>query len=255
MQRFFTLGLKSRFIWLALIAVSLFAPICASGARAATPLETDKRAASVVGSPTSPMTTPLIPRRLLFGNPDKINVTISPDGRFLAYAAPVEREFAVWVGPINVHGRPPRMQAFSSEGSTQSGPAQSYIRPLDCGASSWPRARMEMRGSGPNRPGELSGSSHIPGCPDPVSRTVCPYPSSGLPTFLPALSVRPLLRREAPVPCRLAYSASAPRRCALFCWPAPPRRAYEAFAQASGRATNPAAHLAGQPSAPPTSHP
>ena len=156
---------------------------------------------------------------------------------------------------ICVHGRPPRMQAFSSEGSTQSGPAQSYIRPLDCGASSWPRARMEMRGSGPNRPGELSGSSHIPGCPDPVSRTVCPYPSSGLPTFLPALSVRPLLRREAPVPCRLAYSASAPRRCALFCWPAPPRRAYEAFAQASGRATNPAAHLAGQPSAPPTSHP
>ena len=127
--------------------------------------------------------------------------------------------------------------------------------PLRCGASSWPRARMEMRGSGPNRPGELSGSSHIPGCPDPVSRTVCPYPSSGLPTFLPALSVRPLLRREAPVPCRPPCSASAPRRCARSYWPAPPRRASSACAPTSGRATNPAAHLAGQPSAPPTSHP
>ena len=101
MQRSFAPGPKSRFIWLALIAVSLFAPICASGARAATPVATDERAASVVGSLTSPKTTPLIPRRLLFGNPDKINVTISPDGRFLAYAAPVEKEFAVWVGPID----------------------------------------------------------------------------------------------------------------------------------------------------------
>ena len=53
----------------------------------------------------------------------------------------------------------------------------------------------------------------VPGCPDPVSRTVCPYPSSGLPTFLPALSVRPLLRREAP---RRPYSASRPGDARYF---------------------------------------
>ena len=87
---------------------------------------------------------------------------------------------------------------------------------LSIAAFHLPRARMEMRGSGPNRPGELGGSSHIPGCPDPVSTTVCPYPSSGLPTFLPARFTRPPLRRGAPVPCRLACSASAPRRCARF---------------------------------------
>ncbi len=126
---------------------------------------------------------------------------------------------------------------------------------LSIAAFHLPRARMEMRGSGPNRPGELGGSSHIPGCPDPVSTTVCPYPSSGLPTFLPARFTRPPLRRGAPVPCRLACSASAPRRCARFCWPAPPRRASSACAQASGPATIRGARRAGRPSESPTSRP
>ena len=38
-----------------------------------------------------------------------------------------------------------------------------------------PRARMEMRRSGPNRPRELESSRTYPGFPDPVSMTVCPY--------------------------------------------------------------------------------
>ena len=144
---------------------------------------------------------------------------------------------------------PPQNASVFFGGFDQSGPAQRtfglFVAALHPGRG----PVMEMRGSGPNRPGELSGSSHIPGCPDPVSRTVCPYPSSGLPTFLPALSVRPLLRREAPVPCRPPCSASAPRRCARSYWPAPPRRASSACAPTSGRATNPAATSAGQPSA------
>ena len=81
-------------------------------------------------------------------------------------------------GRTNVYGRtwtPTRMQAFSSDGSAQCGQAQSYIRPLDCGASLLPRARMEMRGSGPNRALELGSSFHTTGFPDPVSLTVCPY--------------------------------------------------------------------------------
>ncbi len=44
-------------------------------------------------------TTPLIPRRVLFGNPDIRSVTFSPDGRQIAYLAPVNGILNVWVGP------------------------------------------------------------------------------------------------------------------------------------------------------------
>ncbi|MBN2443426.1 MAG: hypothetical protein JXJ04_18840, partial [Spirochaetales bacterium] len=40
----------------------------------------------------------LIPRKVLFGNPDKIQATISPDGKYLAYIAPsTEGVNNVWV--------------------------------------------------------------------------------------------------------------------------------------------------------------
>lgn len=44
--------------------------------------------------------TPLIPRDLLFGNPDKASVQISPDGKYLSFLAPVNNVLNVWVGPI-----------------------------------------------------------------------------------------------------------------------------------------------------------
>ena len=44
---------------------------------------------------------PLIPRRVLFGNPDRAAARISPDGRRLAYLAPVDGVLNVWVGPID----------------------------------------------------------------------------------------------------------------------------------------------------------
>src|SRR5690242_18716111 len=40
---------------------------------------------------------PLIPRRVLFGNPEKASPRLSPDGRFLAYLAPDEGVLNVWV--------------------------------------------------------------------------------------------------------------------------------------------------------------
>ena len=46
---------------------------------------------------------------------------------------------------------------------------------LSIAACHSPRARMEMRGSGPNRLLELESSPFGPGFPDPVSMTVCPY--------------------------------------------------------------------------------
>ncbi|MDQ3861487.1 MAG: S9 family peptidase [Actinomycetota bacterium] len=44
---------------------------------------------------------PLIPREILFGNPEKAQPRLSPDGRRLAYLAPVEGVLNVWVGPVN----------------------------------------------------------------------------------------------------------------------------------------------------------
>ncbi|MCI0461787.1 MAG: S9 family peptidase [Gemmataceae bacterium] len=45
--------------------------------------------------------TKLIPRKLLFGNPDKAATKISPDGKYLSYLAPVDGVLNVWVAPIN----------------------------------------------------------------------------------------------------------------------------------------------------------
>ncbi|GCE11450.1 S9 family peptidase [Tengunoibacter tsumagoiensis] len=44
--------------------------------------------------------TELIPRTVLFGNPEKTSPRISPDGKHLAYLAPVEGVLNVWVGTI-----------------------------------------------------------------------------------------------------------------------------------------------------------
>ncbi|HZR38691.1 MAG TPA: S9 family peptidase [Ktedonobacteraceae bacterium] len=43
---------------------------------------------------------PLIPRKVLIGNPDKTGPQISPDGTRLAYLAPVNNVLNVWVGPV-----------------------------------------------------------------------------------------------------------------------------------------------------------
>lgn len=100
-------GLRPKywFFLLSLMAVPLIAMVCASDARADTPVEVEQDAieeAEVeVGPSASATTTPLIPRNVLFGNPDKINVQLSPDGRFLSYAAPLDGVLNVWVGPVD----------------------------------------------------------------------------------------------------------------------------------------------------------
>ena len=44
---------------------------------------------------------PLIPREILFGNPDKTSPQISPDGKHLAYLAPANGVLNVWVGELD----------------------------------------------------------------------------------------------------------------------------------------------------------
>jgi len=44
---------------------------------------------------------PLIPRQVLFGNPDRAMAKVSPDGTRLGYLAPVDGVLNVWVGPAD----------------------------------------------------------------------------------------------------------------------------------------------------------
>jgi dipeptidyl aminopeptidase/acylaminoacyl peptidase len=44
--------------------------------------------------------TPLIPREVLFGNPERAALRISPDGAHLAWLAPVDGVLNVWVAPV-----------------------------------------------------------------------------------------------------------------------------------------------------------
>src|ERR687897_2788252 len=52
---------------------------------------------------TDASNVPLIPREVLFGNPEKVAPRLSPDGERLAYLAPKDGVLNVWVGPV---GRP-----------------------------------------------------------------------------------------------------------------------------------------------------
>jgi len=47
---------------------------------------------------------PLIPRDVLFGNPERVSPALSPDGRRLGFIAPVEGVLNVWVGPADAPG-------------------------------------------------------------------------------------------------------------------------------------------------------
>ena len=51
--------------------------------------------------PTTGEVTPLIPRQLLFGNPDKASAQISPDGAQISWLAPLEGVLNVWVAPAD----------------------------------------------------------------------------------------------------------------------------------------------------------
>jgi len=44
---------------------------------------------------------PLIPRSVLFGNPERMSPSISPDGTRIGFVAPVDDVLNVWVGPLD----------------------------------------------------------------------------------------------------------------------------------------------------------
>jgi dipeptidyl aminopeptidase/acylaminoacyl peptidase len=58
--------------------------------------------------------TALIPREILFGNPDRASPQISPDGTRLAFLAPVNGVLNVWVGPA---GQPDQAKPVTNDTS------------------------------------------------------------------------------------------------------------------------------------------
>ncbi|HBS28914.1 MAG TPA: S9 family peptidase [Phycisphaerales bacterium] len=57
---------------------------------------------------------PLIPREVLFGNPERANVQLSPDGKTLSYLAAVDGVLNVWVAPTD---EPSRARAITDDKS------------------------------------------------------------------------------------------------------------------------------------------
>ncbi len=47
-----------------------------------------------------PMDTKLIPRKVLFGNPQRASARISPNGKWISYLAPADGILNVWVAPV-----------------------------------------------------------------------------------------------------------------------------------------------------------
>ena len=67
---------------------------------AAGPVHAQAPAARARNTP-APDARALVPRRLLFGDPERSIARISPDGRRIAFLAPLDGVLNVWVGPID----------------------------------------------------------------------------------------------------------------------------------------------------------
>ncbi len=78
---------------LTLMIVALMASGCISYEDAAIEEPTENR--------SQMNAVPLIPREVLFGNPDKALARLSPDGTRISYIAPVDGVLNIWVGPAD----------------------------------------------------------------------------------------------------------------------------------------------------------
>jgi dipeptidyl aminopeptidase/acylaminoacyl peptidase len=73
----------------------------ASESEEADAAETETAATGSAGGDSSAAGVDLIPRRVLFGNPQKAAARVSPNGKWLSYLAPVNGILNVWVAPID----------------------------------------------------------------------------------------------------------------------------------------------------------
>ena len=88
------MSIQVRFAYATLIAASLVA--CDRDAPETTAAASTEPATGAQAPPAPP---PLLPRELLFGNPERIAGQVSPDGRWLGYIAPRDGVLNVYVAP------------------------------------------------------------------------------------------------------------------------------------------------------------
>lgn len=80
---------------------SFSALFCLFALGAASGLIAPASAAETTSQQPSTKESNLIPRSVLFGNPQKASARVSPNGKWLAYLAPVDGILNVWVAPID----------------------------------------------------------------------------------------------------------------------------------------------------------
>jgi hypothetical protein len=71
---------------------------------------------------------PLIPRKVLFGNPEKTAPQISPDGKRLVYLAPVNGVLNVWVKTVGKNDDQPVSNTGRIKVETKIGTFSALIR-------------------------------------------------------------------------------------------------------------------------------
>jgi dipeptidyl aminopeptidase/acylaminoacyl peptidase len=75
-----------------------------------TPIISSTATANTTTAATNKSIPPLIPREILFGNPEKTSPSISPDGTRIAFLAPLNNVLNIWVTPPNdtdlTHAKP-----------------------------------------------------------------------------------------------------------------------------------------------------
>ncbi len=80
-----------------LFIITWLVSACYGGPQTTNLVTTEERTEDI----SQPVPPPLIPREVLFGNPDKVSVQLSPDGARISYLAPLEGVLNVWVGPAD----------------------------------------------------------------------------------------------------------------------------------------------------------
>ncbi|RZA16397.1 MAG: S9 family peptidase, partial [Lysobacteraceae bacterium] len=100
-----------------LIAASIAACLIAGCDRGAG--NTAAKADTQPAAPAPIADVELIPRDALFGNPERANVQISPDGKYLSWVAAVDGVLNVWVSPANDIGKARSVTSDKARGIRQ----------------------------------------------------------------------------------------------------------------------------------------
>nr|WP_201443460.1 S9 family peptidase [Pirellula staleyi] len=91
----------ARHLTVSLVTLLALAATSLADDAAAVSKDTAKKVGPVTKTYNSIDDVPLVPRAKFFGNPEKARPRLSPDGKQIAYVAPVEGVLNVWVGPAD----------------------------------------------------------------------------------------------------------------------------------------------------------